>query len=73
MKYASDGHELEKAETRELSDLVRSCPTECAKNRADLWRRDAIYVDKVLKSALPSELPVQQPTSFEQTSGLRRR
>jgi putative ABC transport system substrate-binding protein len=26
----------------------------------DLWRRGAIYVDKVLKGAYPAELPVQQ-------------
>ena len=29
------------------------------------FRETAIYVDKVLKGAMPAELPVQQPTTFE--------
>ena len=34
-------------------------------NYPDLFRRAGEYVDKVLRGAMPADIPVEQPTKFD--------
>jgi putative tryptophan/tyrosine transport system substrate-binding protein len=57
------------AETRELA--VAGGLASYGASRPDLWRRAASYVDKIMRGANPSDIPVEQPVRFELVINLK--
>jgi ABC-type uncharacterized transport system substrate-binding protein len=56
----------EMKEFAEVGGLIAYGPS-----RTDIWRRGAVYVDRILKGAKPADLPIEQPTKFGMVVNLK--
>jgi putative ABC transport system substrate-binding protein len=55
----------------EVSYVRDGCLLSYGPDFAQMWRRSAVYVDKILKGAEPADLPVEQPTRFNLVINLK--
>jgi putative tryptophan/tyrosine transport system substrate-binding protein len=72
--------QVERQSFRTASLVSISAPREYAEagllltygeNLQDLYRRVAVFIDRIFKGANPADLPVEQPTKFELVVNLK--